>query len=130
MALIIPLRAVFRQTSLMNCWFYAAKTIVYQRCGRLLLEADYLGGTPRQPAWPTGAVAGPFTGRGEPEATWLSSGLPLNHYTEFARRFSFRETPFHPPNWDSQNLEAILLQCGPLHFSGFAGQFGHAVVVC
>src|SRR5439155_26022156 len=78
----------------------------------------------------TGAVAGPFTGRGEPEATWLSSALPLNHYTEFARRFSFRETPFHPPNWDSQNLEAILLQCGPLHFSGFAGQFGHAVVVC
>jgi hypothetical protein len=118
MAWMINLRGMFRQTSQMNCWFYAAKTVVYHRTGRLLLETDYMRISPSHP------------GR-SPFAEWLQVGLPprLQPVQEFASAFGFRELPYRPATWDASNLEKALRTFGPLWFAGKDGSFRHVVVV-
>jgi hypothetical protein len=113
---------MFRQTRPMNCWFYAAKTIVYQRTGQSLVEADQMGMTPPLP-YPV------ETGRGAGVPSWLQFGLSPHHVRDFANLFGFAEPPFRPATWTSSDLERILRQCGPLWFGGHGGQFSHVVVV-
>lgn len=122
MAYEIPLRRVFRQTSQMNCWFYAAKTIVYQQTGRILWELDYM-----QPA--QGPMRTPHL-YGEQPYDWLAHGLPPARIRQFAELFRFAQLSAQPASWSDSDLEDTLRNCGPLWFGGHNGRFNHVVVVC
>lgn len=122
MAFEVHLPRVFPQTQPMNCWFYAARTIVFERTGQLLTEADQFGMAP-PPSYPVA------TGRGAGVPTWLVFGLPPHSIGDFATEFGFSEPPSRPATWTSSDLEGILRQCGPLWFGGHNGQFNHVVVV-
>lgn len=122
MAYEIPLRGVYRQSGPMNCWFYAAKTIIHCLTGRALLEADYMGSSPL----PAASVS---LGRGAGVPSWLANGLPPESIGEFASLFNFAQPSILPATWTSVALEATLLSHGPLWFGGHHGQFNHVVVV-
>ncbi len=122
MAYAIPLGRVYFQSGPMNCWFYAAKTIIHCLTGRVLLEADYLGGS--QP----GRVP-VFLGRGAGVPNWLTHGLPPSSIGEFASRFQFEQPANLPATWTTAALETTLRAHGPLWFGGHNGQFNHVVVV-
>jgi hypothetical protein len=128
MAYNIPLRQVFRQSSLMNCWFYAAKTIVYHRTNRLLFEGDYMDLT-LGPLPPTRFIEGRITGRGSHVAHWLIAGLPATHVPAFCELFGFSEPARRAATWTADELEQILRDCGPLYFAGGMGQWSHALVI-
>jgi hypothetical protein len=122
MAHVINLRTVFRQTGPMACWFYAAKTVIFHKTGRTLMEADYLGSGPL----PSAPVE---TGRGAGVPTWLAFGLPPGRVAQFAELFHFAQ-PSHPATWTASDLESTLRQHGPLWFGGHSGRFNHVVVMC
>ena len=118
----ISLPTVYRQSGPMNCWFYATKTIVRCRTGRVMLEADYMGMT----IPPVVPVA---IGRGAGVPTWLAHGLPPSSIGEFAALFEFAEPPVRPAVWTTADLERTLRAHGPLWFGGHNGSFNHVVVV-
>jgi hypothetical protein len=105
----------------MNCWFYAAKTIVYQQTGRVLWEMDYM-----QPSW---ASMRPPHVYGERPSDWLAYGLPPARIQEFAERFHFARLSAQPASWTASELEDTLRRSGPLWFGGHRGRFNHVVVV-
>jgi hypothetical protein len=121
MAYEITLPRVYRQTLDMNCWFHAAKTIIFQRNHRILDETLYMGQL--LPSIPT------RTGRGAGVASWLAHGLPPESIPEFEQTFGFAQPSSRPASWTAADLEQRLRDCGPLWFGGVRGSFGHVVVV-
>jgi hypothetical protein len=117
----ITLPRVFRQTADTNCWFHAARTIVYQRSGRLLDESRYLG----QPL----PVFRTRVGRGAGVPSWLADGLPEDEIPRFESTFGFAQPASRPATWTAAELEQSLRDYGPLWFAGANQNFGHVVVV-
>ena len=107
--------------AVMNCWFYAAKAVVYAKTRRLLLEADYLSGA--------GTGWEEITGRDVGPESWLRWGLPGDSFPDFASRFDFAQPSSRPSTWTAEDLEATLRACGPLWFGGANGSAHHVVVI-
>jgi hypothetical protein len=124
----IRLARVFRQTDPMNCWFYAAKTIVWHRTNVLLMEADYRDFT-ASCAPGRGPVSRLPMGRCTPIEWWMRYGLPQGDVREFQSRFGFERLGDQPATWSIGTLTAALTAYGPLWFAGRAGSFGHVVVL-